>query len=87
MESNGSYGCILGFQWTIVMITWRERDHEENNMISLNDPGTVRDLRDCGLLKYFWLSRMRQQIKLLEFLVQAWDPAIKDFILRTKWFP
>ena len=50
-------------------ITWREREHEEQAMIALNDPGTVRALRYCGLLKYFKFLRMRQQIELLEFLV------------------
>ena len=52
MESNGSYGCISGFHQIIMNITWREREHEERDMIALNDPGTVRALRDCGLLKY-----------------------------------
>ena len=52
-----------------MMITWREIEHEEQDMIALNDMGTVRALRDCGLLKYFKLSGMRKQIELLEFLV------------------
>ena len=69
MESNGSYGCISGFHQIIVTITWREREHEEKDMIALNDLGTVIGLRDCGLLKYSKLSRVRQQIELLEFLV------------------
>ena len=69
MESNGSYGCILGFHRITMMITWREREHKKHDMISLNDLGIVRDLRYCGLLKYFKFSGMRQQIELLEFLV------------------
>ena len=52
-----------------MMITWREREHEEKDMIALNDPSTVRALRDCGLLKYFKQLGMTQQIELLEFLV------------------
>ena len=55
-------------------ITWREREHEEHDMVSLNDPGTIEALRDCGLLKYFRLSGMRQQLELLQFLVHSWDP-------------
>ena len=43
-------------------ITWREIEHEEQDMIALNDLGTVRALRDCGVLKYFKLSGMRQKI-------------------------
>ena len=56
-------------------------------MISLNDPGTVRALRDCGLLKYFKLSGMRQQIELLEFLVHAWDPKIEAFHIKNQVVP
>ena len=70
-----------------MMITWREREHEEQYMISLNDLGIVRALRDCGLLKYFWLSGMRQQIELLEFLVRAWDPAIEAFHIKNQVVP
>ena len=54
---------------------------------SLNDLGTVRALRDCGLLKYFKLSGMRQQIELLEFLFRTWDLAIEAFHIRKKVVP
>ena len=67
-----------------MMITWREREHEEQDMIAFNDPGTVRALRDCGILKYFKLSGMKQQIELLEFLVRAWDPAIEEFHIKNQ---
>ena len=65
-------------------ITWRERGHEEHDMIALNDLGIVRALRDCGLLNYIKLSGMRQQIELLEFLVQAWDPVIEAFHIKNQ---
>ena len=47
----------------------------------------VQFLRDCGLLKYFHLSGMRQPIELLEFLVRAWDPTIEEFHIRNKVVP
>ena len=56
-------------------------------MIALNEPGTVRVLRDCGLLKYFKLSGMRQNIELLEFLVRAWDLVIEAFHIKKKVVP
>ena len=87
MVSNGSYGYILGFHQIIMTITWREREHEEKYMIALNYPGTVRALRDCGLLKYFKLLGMRQQIELVEFLVRAWDPTIKAFHINNQVVP
>ena len=46
-------------------ITWREIEHEEQDMVSLNDPGTVKALKDCVFLKYFRLSGMRQHMELL----------------------
>ena len=56
-------------------------------MTSLNDPGTVIALRDCGLLKYFKLSGMRQQIELLEFLVRVLDPVIEAFHIKNQVVP
>ena len=35
------YGYVSGFHRTIMTITWREREHEEHNMVALNDTGTV----------------------------------------------
>ena len=55
MDPNEAYDCVSGIHQIKMMITWREREHEEHNMISLNDPGTKRDLKDRGLLKYFRL--------------------------------
>ena len=48
-----------------MVVTWRERDHEEEDMVALHDLGTVTALRNCGLLKFFRISNMRQQINLL----------------------
>ena len=87
MESNGFYDCILDFHQIIMTITWREREREEKYMISLNDLGIVRALRDCGLLKYFKLSGMRQKIELLDFLVRAWDLAIEAFHIKNQVVP
>ena len=70
-----------------MIITWREREHGEQNMISLNDLGIVRALRDCGLLKYFRLFGMRKQMELLEFLVRSWDPTIEAFLIGEKVVP
>lgn len=56
-------------------------------MISLHDEGTVNALRNCGLLKFFHLSSMRQQMDLLQYLIHAWDPIDQVFHIRGKDIP
>jgi hypothetical protein len=55
------------------MLEWREREHEEDDSIVGNDPGTVATLQDCGLLKFFRIPGMRAQLRLLEYLVHMRD--------------
>ena len=62
-----------------MVVTWCEREHEEEDMVSLHDPGTVTALRNCGLLKFFCMSSMRQQINLLHYFLDAWDPTNQVF--------
>ena len=35
------------------MLEWREWEHEDDDFMALNDPGTVNALQQCGLLKKF----------------------------------
>jgi hypothetical protein len=55
------------------MLEWREREHEDDDFMDLNDPGTINALRQCGLLKFFKIQGMRAQLRLLEYLVHMWD--------------
>jgi hypothetical protein len=57
-----------------MVLEWREREHEKDNANSKNHPPTITALRYCGLLKYFCISGMRAQVRLLEYLVRMWDP-------------
>ena len=56
-------------------------------MIALNNHGTVDALTNCGLLKYFRLSNMQQQIELLQYLVRSWDPTDQVFHINGKMIP
>jgi hypothetical protein len=47
------------------MLELREREHELEVQIALNDPNTMVALQKCGLLKFFKLSSMRAQVPLL----------------------
>ena len=55
------------------MLEWREIEHEQDDSIVGNDPGTVVALRDCGLLRLFKILGMRAQLRLLQYLVHMCD--------------
>lgn len=78
---------ILDFDQIRMAITWREIEHEKQDMVALNDPCIVEALKDCGLLKYFRLSKVRQQLELLQFLVHSWDPTEQVFHIGDKVLP
>ena len=88
--SQGSYSSSCWFcrvYWSRMTLMWREREHEEEDMIALHDPVTVSALRNCGLLKFFRISSMRAQIRLLQYLLDAWDPVNQVFQIRGKSIP
>lgn len=60
--------------WSKMPVTWREGEHEEEDMLALHDLVTVNALRNYGLFKFFRISCMRQQINLLQYFLDAWDP-------------
>jgi hypothetical protein len=35
------------------MLEWREREHEDDDFLALNDPYIINALRQCGLLIFF----------------------------------
>ena len=56
-------------------------------MLSLHDPVMVNALWNCGLFKFFRISCMRQQINLLQYFLDAWDPTTQEFQIRGKSIP
>jgi hypothetical protein len=65
---------LLPCKWLIAkMLEWREHEHEYDESMTLNDPGTIDALQQCGLLKVFKVQGMRAQRRLLEYLVHMWD--------------
>ena len=78
-DHDSSFVCDSDICWIKMVITWNECEHEEEDMIALHDQGTVTALRNCGLLKIFRISSMRQQINLLQYFFNAWDPTNQLF--------
>ena len=66
------------------MIKWKEQEHEINDLAALRSPRTRTTLRDCGLLKFFKLQKMKKEILLLEHIINLWDVAEQGFWIGTQ---
>ena len=65
-------------------VHWREREHEDIDILVNEDPGAMATLRQCGLWKFFWCPFMRAQPMMLNALVDYWNPAAEAFMLEGK---
>ena len=52
-----------------------------------NVPATIEALRNCGLLKYFWIPRMKAHVQLLEYIIDTWDPDQENFLVGVHILP
>jgi hypothetical protein len=62
-------------------VQWREREHEYISKLVGEEPNVVVVLMQCGLLKFFLCHFMRAQPRLLNSLVEYWNPDAKYFML------
>jgi hypothetical protein len=67
-----------------MVVTWQERDHDNEDMAALADAGCRNAMRACGLMKFFRTPRLRAQPDLLELLVRAWNPVDGKFTIRGR---
>ena len=64
-----------------MVLEWREREHEEIYVAMERDLGAQMDLKRCGLYKFWSLKGMRAKVRLLQLLVDYWDPNSESFNL------
>jgi hypothetical protein len=64
-----------------MVLEWREKEHEEVDVVVDRDLVAQAALKRCGLYKFWTLKGMRAQVRLLEMLVGYWDPDSERFIL------
>ena len=69
------------------MVIWKEREHETSDVQDVNDPRTIEALRNCGLLKYFRVPGMKAHVRLLEYIINMWDPDQEHFFIGVHIFP
>ena len=64
-----------------MVIEWREREHEEIDATVGRDAKAKKYLNRCGLYKFWALKGMRDQVRLLHFLVNYSNPETESFNL------
>ena len=62
-----------------MVIEWRKRKHEEIDAVVGRDARAQQALKICGLYKFWALKGMRAQVRLLQMLVNYWDPETEAF--------
>jgi hypothetical protein len=72
------------FVFDKIVLEWREREHEEVDVIVDRDPGAQMALKRCGLYKFWALKGMRAHVRFLEMFVGYWDPDSESFNLDGK---
>jgi hypothetical protein len=62
-------------------VHWREREHEDIEILVDEDPGVTVALTQCGLLKFYQCPFMRAQPRLLNALIDYWHLDAEAFML------
>jgi hypothetical protein len=57
----------------------KEGEHELDDVATLQSPQSRAALRNCGLLKYFKMQKMKKEILLLEYMTGLWNVAEQGF--------
>jgi hypothetical protein len=62
-----------------MVIDWREREHEEVDVVVERDVRAQQDFKICGLYKFLAIKGLRDQVRLLHILINYWDPETEAF--------
>lgn len=56
-----------------MVIDWKEREHEREDELAMEDEVCMDALTNCGLKKFFLTPYLRAQPELLQDLINIWD--------------
>ena len=62
-----------------MVLEWREREHGDVEEVVQVDLMAQQTLRECGLYKFWCLGSLRAKPRLLQLLVDYWDPESETF--------
>ena len=75
-NNNQNY-CFL----CMMVLEWREREHGDVEEAVQGDLMAQQALCACGLYNFWCLGSLRAKPRLLQMLVDYWDPESKSFTL------
>jgi hypothetical protein len=55
------------------MIEWKEREHKLNDVAAFQSPRSRDELRNCILLNFFKMKKMKKEIIILEYMIGLWN--------------
>ena len=61
------------------MVIWKERMHDNEDATAERNAGCIAAIRDCGILKFFRTPSMVLHERLLEHILQMWNPEKQYF--------
>ena len=64
-----------------MVLEWREREHGDFEEVVQDDLMAQQELRACGLYKFWHLGSLREKPRILQMLVDYWDPDSETFQL------
>ena len=62
-----------------MVLKWREREHGDVEEAVQGDIMAQQALRACGLYKFWCVGSLRAKPRLLQLLVDYWDPEYETF--------
>jgi len=74
----------LNLSFDMMYVHWREREHEDKDILVDEDPTAMAALKQCGLWKFSRCPFMRAQPSLLNALVDYWHLDVEAFMLEGK---
>ena len=60
-----------------MVIEWKEREHNEEDELAMENKRCMEALRDCGLKKFFLTLCLGAQPELLQNLISLWDEDLR----------
>ena len=61
------------------MVIWKERTHDDEDAATQRNVGCISTLQDYGILNFFRTPSMVSHERLLEHILQMWNPEQQYF--------